>query len=321
VLANVERLTPSQAQSVEQFVYDGGGLLVAPGNLSRYEEYNALLYKGGAGVLPGELYPPTAADGSQATALLGIELDHPVFHFVRGRPDPLPPSTIARYFPATRRPDAKRLAEYGSGDAFLIGGESGRGRVLLLTVPLDADWSTLPLSNFYLPFVQSAARYLASGAIADRNLDPREPLIADVGTDVGASGDGRTATLFLPDGAKVELPILRIGGRGEVRYADTDRPGRYRLVIRSPGKAEQTLNYVVPAPRTESDLTPLSDERWRELEQGLGFRRLDLQERPIAEALAGPRGGRELWAVALGMVLVLAVCELFIARAVARGSA
>jgi hypothetical protein len=316
VLANVERFTNEQAKAVEQFVYDGGGLLVAPGNLSRYDEYNAALYRAGAGVLPGALYPPTAADGSQATALLGIDLEHPVFRFVRGRPDPLPPSTIARYFPASRRPDATRLAEYGSGDAFLIAGASGRGRVLMVTVPLDADWSTLPLSNFYLPFLQSAVRFLASGTIAGRNLELGKPLVADV----GAAPEGRVATLHTPDGSKVDLPNLRFAGRGEVRYAETDRPGRYRLVLSGGGAPEQTFHYVVPAPLAESDLTPLPDDRWRQLEQQLGLRRLDPQERPITDAVAGQRGGRELWGAALAMVLVLSVCELFIARSVARRS-
>ena len=314
VLANVERFTPSQAQQIEQFVYDGGGLLVAPGNLSRPEEYNALLYKNGAGVLPGELYPPTAADGSQATALLGIQLDHAVFRFLRGRPDPLPPATIARYFPATRRPDARRLAEYGSGEAFVIGGESGRGRVLLVTVPLDADWSTLPLSNFYLPFVQSAVRYLASGAIPDRNLRPGAPIVATL----GAGSEGVTASVVLPDGTRQDLPVVRFGGRGDVRFTDTDRPGRYRVVLQGGGKPEQVLNYVVATPRVESDLTPLSEERWRELEQSLGMKRLEFQERPIGEALATPRGGRELWGIVLGMVLVLGVVEMYVARAIAR---
>ena len=41
-----------------------------------------------------------------------------------------------------------------------------------MTTALDADWSTLPLSNFYLPFVQSAVRYLAGGAVPDGNLSP-----------------------------------------------------------------------------------------------------------------------------------------------------
>jgi hypothetical protein len=248
-----------------------------------------------------------------------------VFQFLRGRPDPLPPATIGRYFPASAPDSGAELAEYGSGDPFLVEGKSGRGRVLLVTTPLDADWSTLPLSNFYLPFVQSAVRYLAAGAVPDRNLRPGRVLEATVEGPL----EGRTATLYRPDGAKVELSILRFGGRGEVRYADTQRPGTYRLVLSGhPGapaekdRAEQTLDYVVPTPRDESDLTPLSEERWRELERELSMKRLDpdLGASTIAAALAGPRGGRELWAAGVVAVLLLLVAEMLIAKALSRGA-
>lgn len=313
VLANVERFTAAQVREIEQFVYDGGGLVAAPGNLSRVEEWNASLYRSGAGVLPGELRPPTPSDGSAATALLGIELDHPLFAFARGRVDPLPPSTIARYFPATRRrPDAgvRSLAEYGTGDPFLIEGQSGRGRVLLVTTPLDADWSTLPLSNFYLPFVQSAVRYAATGAIPERNLRPGEPLQASL----ESTAEPRTASLQLPDGSRQDLTVLRFGGRDEVRFADTRRPGHYRLTLRGGGAPDLLLHYIVPTPREESDLTQLTAQRWRELEQQLGLRRIDPEAAPATDPAAAPRGGRELWAPAVGAVLALAACELLIAR-------
>jgi hypothetical protein len=290
------------------------------------DEYNATLYRGGAGVLPAELHPPTPADGSEATALLGIRMTHPVFQFLRGRPDPLPPATIGRYFPASSIQSDAELAQYGSGDPFLIEGKSGRGRVLLVTTPLDADWSTLPLSNFYLPFVQSAVRYLAAGAVPDRNLRPGQVLEATIEPPL----EGRTVTLYRADGGKADLPILRFAGRGEVRYADTDRPGIYRLVVRGSAgaagadkeKAEQVLNYVLPTSRDESDLTQLTEDRWRELERELGLRRLnpDLGDRAITSALAGPRGGRDLWAVAVGLVLLLAVVEMFVARLLSRAA-
>jgi hypothetical protein len=79
-------------------------------------------------------------------------------------------------------------------------------------------------------------------------------------------------------------------------------------------------NYVVPTPRDESDLTQLTPERWRELEQGLGLRTLDPDpaDQSIAEALTGPRGGRELWGAALAMVAVLCVAELLLARSASR---
>ena len=327
VLANVERFTAAQAQAVEQFVYDGGGLLVAPGGLSRVDEYNTWLYRGGSGVLPAALLPATPADGSEATALLGFRMTHPAFQFLRGRPDPLPAATIGRYFPAVAPEADAELAEYGSGDPFLLEGKSGRGRVLLVTTPLDADWSTLPLSNFYLPFVQSAVRHLAESAVPNRNLGSGQVLEAAVAGPL----DGKTATLYLPDGSKRDLPILRygFGGQGEIRYSETDRPGTYRLVIRSGGgggaggekdRPEQVMHYVVPTPRDESDLTQLTDARWRELEQGLGLRTLHAGpgDQSIAAALSGPRGGRELWAPALAAVLGLCVAELFLARSLSR---
>jgi len=76
----------------------------------------------------------------------------------------------------------------------------------------------------------------------------------------------------------------------------------------------------VPTPRDESDLTQLTEDHWRELEQGLSLRRLDPDAgpSPIASALAGPRGGRELWGAGVVAVLLLIVAEMVLARAVGR---
>ena len=121
ILANVERLTTAQARAVEQFVYDGGGLLIAPGILSRPEEYNDYLYRNGSGILPAALKEPTADDGSAQTSLSGFDATHPVFSFLGGRPDAFLPAVVWRYFPVDRQPAVGRvLASYASGDPFLL---------------------------------------------------------------------------------------------------------------------------------------------------------------------------------------------------------
>ena len=320
ILANVERFDRRQVQELEQYVYGGGGLLIAPGNLSRVDNYNELFYRGGAGVLPAELLLPTPGDGSQATALLGWRPDHPVFRFLRGRPDPLPSSTIGRYFPARpRQPDARSLAEYVSGWPFLVepprqAGER-RGRVILMTTPLDADWATLPLSNFYLPFVQSLVRYLSGGTVLDRNLAPGEP----IGATFDDPAVNRTVTLHRPgDDAPVPLELLRYGAQAEVRYADTQRPGEYRLTVTDEGQPPRTLHFVVATPRDESDLAQLDEAGWTGLEQSLGVERVETTDQPISAAMSSSRDGRELWSVLLCAVLVLGVLELAMARAYSR---
>jgi hypothetical protein len=320
VLANVERFTPVQARALEQFVYAGGGLLVAPGNLSRVDDYNESLYRGGAGILPAELLPPTAGDGSEATSILGFEPGHPVFRFLRGRPDPIPSATIGRYFPARpRAPDGRRLSSYVSGWPFLVEAPTGRGRVLLMTTPLDADWSTLPLSNFYLPFVQSAVRYLAGGTLPDRNLLPGQPIRVtfEDGEHV-AGAPARSVTLTRPGSDEaIALEVRQLGRQSEVRYADTDRPGEYRLLIKE-AAGQRTLHFVVRAPSDESDLTQLAADRWDSLEDALAARRIETTQRPVESVLQSASGVRELWSTAIGAVLALAVVEMLLARAATR---
>lgn len=323
ILANVERFDVRQIREIEQFVYGGGGLLIAPGNLSRVENYNELLYRDGAGLMPAELLAATPADGSQATSLLGWRPDHPVFRFLRGRPDPLPSSTIGRYFPARpHQPDARSLAEYASGWPLLVETprqpSERRGRVILMTTPLDVDWGNLPFSNFYLPFTQSLIRYLSGGGAENRNLRPGD--IIQVRLE--ASPLNRAVTLERP-GVKepVPLELVRFGDQAEVRYTDTREPGEYRLNINEEGKPPRVVHYVVTPPLDESDPAQLTDDNWKTIEKSLGFRRLDTSDEPIIQAMSETRDGRELWSTLLVGVIALAVLEMMIARRYSRAPA
>ena len=342
VLANVE-LPPTEAearrrvQAIEKYVYDGGGLLVTLGNLTRPDDYNRALYRGGEGVLPAELRPPTPAGGSAATSVIGAEIaaagetadpagrsasaePHPIFQFLRGRPGLLASVTVGRYFPA--RPgssEARVLASYASGHPFLIEGAmpGGRGRVLLLTTTIDADWGTLPLSNFYLPFVQSMVRYLCLSSVPDHDLRPDQPIRLTF--DTAASGGGeRSATLTRPDGQTVALPLIKLGPRQEVRYDDTRRPGRYKVTVTEGGGNQRVEHFVVGPPLEESNLAGVEAGRWRELEAELSAQRVEPGRVSIAAELSGERDGAELWGPALGAVFILALLEMMLGRAAAR---
>jgi hypothetical protein len=247
-----------------------------------------------------------------------------VFRFLRGRPDPLPSSTIGRYFPARpRQPDARSLAEFTSGWPLLIEAQrqerERRGRVILMTTPLDIDWGNLPFSNFYLPFMQSIVRYLAGGSVDAHNLSPGEPVVATLET----SAVNRAVTI-LPPGEKDPLPleVTRVGDQAEVRHAATRRPGNYRVLVPEPdGKPPRTIHYVVTAPRDESNLAQLTNDRWRELSRALGFERVEAAEESIPSVMAESRDGRELWSALLCAALALAVLELAMARAFTRSAA
>jgi hypothetical protein len=81
------------------------------------------------------------------------------------------------------------------------------------------------------------------------------------------------------------------------------------------------LHYVVRTPQTESDLTPLTGQKWRDLQQAAGFELIDPRETSVASAVAAERSGKELWGSLLAVVLAMGIAEMFIARAWSREGA
>jgi hypothetical protein len=314
VLDDVASPTAAQTAALEQFVYAGGGLLIAPGPAARAERYNQAMYHEEGGLLPALLQPPIAA----AAAIAGIDpasidASHPMLRFMSGRTQPLD-VRVHHYLPVTARtPAAHVTAAYSSGDAFLIDSPYGRGRVLLMTCGLGDRWSSLPLTSFYLPLVQSAARYLAGADAPERNTTSGSELVATFVPAVPAGA--RAATVTRPDGTRDTCGISTIDQRSEARYARTDLPGLYTIQAGPRGDERRAVFSVAP-PAVESDLTPLSEDDWRRFERSLGFTRLETGERPLAARVSAARGGgNEYWLAALAGVMGLLVIELAMTRA------
>lgn len=309
VLANVPQVTPAQARALEQRVYEGGGLIVCPGGLTVVESYNDVLYRDGLGLLPAGLRPPTRADGSESTTPGTLQTSHPVFRFVGGGAWPQG-VVVGRYFPVQARVDAAVLGEYASGRPFLVEGRRGKGRVVLMTCPLNAEWSTLPLSPFFLPLLQSLVRHACAPAVPARNLQVGEPIVAVFEEGVEQAHVER-------GGERVASTIA--AGGTQVRCADTRRAGIYRVHarLRAPQSPWRIVHFVVQHPPLESDLRPLSREEWREYERLTGMARLDPHRTALADAIETGRGGRELWLILLAAAVVLGTGELWLGRLLA----
>lgn len=370
VLDDVPALSESQARAVERFVYGGGGLLLAPGPAARTADYNRLMFREDAGLLPALLQPLSpAAQPPLRVEPATVEWSHPVLRFLapRGASDAGAtidaggttraidgragasaagggggmgagggggadgtagfsiPGGVLRCFPVTGRTVASHvLAGLSSGDPLLIESPFGRGRVLLITCSLGAEMSSLPLSNVYLPLVQSAARHLASASLPRRNVMPGQELLASF----DALPDVARAAVQRPDGTREVIELDEVDGRLEARYADTRVPGLYTIRPQRPPAAPGVAGaaasagalpaavFSVAPPAEESDLTPLSPQRWQEISGALGFRNV-YSPATLAEtgAGAGERASGEYWLALLAAVLGLFVIELAMARA------
>jgi hypothetical protein len=214
---------------------------------------------------------------------------------------------VGRFFPvAQKASDARILATYASGDAYLVEASRGRGRVLLITTPLDTDWNSIPLTPFYLPFVQSLVRYANPAAPASRNLTPGRPIVINLEEPM----DAPTVTRRDEKPERMTLSADQL----QASFAATQRPGVYRIELRPKVGPHRLVHFVVQSPRLESDLTPLPPQRWTELERGLGFVRVGQEEDSFTQQIVAARRGHELWLTMLCGALLLGVAELWLAR-------
>lgn len=310
LLANVRNLNDAQVRSLEEFVKNGGGLLIFPGGKVDANWWNSVLFKNGAGLLPfalgavgGEL-----KEGAPGVSIVSQRFENPALElFNDPRNGSLAESSIKQWFKFKEQGNppggalVSTLARLENGDPFLIEKSFGEGRVIACATALDADWSNLPLRPTYLPLMQRLSVYLASTIYPPRNLDVGKPIVALLpGADAG-----KKATLVNPDGATIELPITKRGERGVIEFGKTQRPGVYTVTPPS----GQPIHFVINASRRESDLQRLSakeiDDFAKEhsvavVHNGAEYKALEQSQ----------RFGTELWKTLLWSMLGLVFVEM-----------
>ena len=309
VLANVSHLTDQQVHWLNEYVRDGGGLLLFPGDRVRPDWYNQSL--AAPGLLP---LPITALAGSLDPAVLGAKIvgehySHAALElFNDPRNGSLAEAEIKQWFKlketrAGRESAATVLAQLTSGDPFLVEKKHGEGRVIQCATTCDADWGNLPLRSAYLPLMQRLVTYLASTVFPPRNVEVARPLAAFL----PGSEAGRKAYLTDPTGQKHELTVTAKSSRSMVEFTRTQRPGLY--VLNPPDGS--TIHFVVSTSRQESDLEQLKEPEQQALAKGMGaamvkswkdWKQLDRQR----------RFGTELWRPLLWSVLALLIGELLL---------
>jgi hypothetical protein len=313
IIDDAETLDPRQVSALEQFVYGGGGLIVAPGPAARTNEYNRLMYREEGALLPALLQPPLAPPTPIVIDRQSIDTSHPLLHFLAGQED-LPLAAVSRFIATTARtPEARILASYGSGDAFMLEAPFGRGRVVLITSSLRPAWSSLPLTPLYLPLLQSTLRYVGGADVRERNFSTGTQIVARFEPEVAAT----RATVVRPDGSIDRCEIISGEGRSEARYAGTDLAGVYTIRA-GPRGADRSIKFALSPPSHEAELTPLDETGWSRLQEQLGFTRMEPSDRSLAARLVGTRdsgAGDRYWLLALGGVLALFVIELALTRA------
>jgi hypothetical protein len=290
VLANAPILSPASVQKLARFVNSGGGLWIALGDQTEIAAFNNLFFASGAGLCPASLKPPVgdALDREKFTALSPPSADHPATALLADthRLDIDRVRVFRRYQLDTGADKSiSVLLRAEGGSAVAVEKTFGRGRVIILAVPLNVSWSNLPLCQSFVVMVHEWLWYLTESGMVRRNLLPGEPLQVSAAPDSGNGG----ATIDIPGGGVDRIIGREEQGRIIFRYARTLSPGQYRLTIS--GAAQPAEQFQVSRDPLESDFTPLTDQQIASIRDagGVGFGPKPLSETRSERVAAPPK--------------------------------
>lgn len=337
ILANVDFLTELQAGELTDFVnQQGGGVMIALGDRIDREQYQKLLFQP-QGLIPVELIAQEENKGIEFGNLVQIDADSlqtPWLNRFRGeyanglttarfnhwwdvtflKESSPPPEEQADSTSASPPSAPQELARLSNDKPLLIMKNHERGRVLLMTSSLDADWNNLPSKPDYVPFLHEAVFELSSGRVF-RNINTDEPIVVPVPAETTID----KLAFLNPNGEPVTGTIDQTVNGASFQTQNTSLPGVYQLNPK-PELAEKLKpdRFVVNFDRSESNLTPLSAAEQKSLSDNYHltfFKTLD----ELKQAMFSDVSETEFWRFLLLIFLLLMVGELVLTRRLVQG--
>ncbi|HEY7326561.1 MAG TPA: VWA domain-containing protein [Gemmataceae bacterium] len=253
-LCDVPRLSLAEVRRLENHVRRGGSAVFCLGPNVDLAAYNDILYRDGKGLLPARLTDYAKASRSYEFQL-GMDADadreDPLKpfrsesareyllaarfrQFVQTEPAPhAGPRRVLSFVPVAIAGQPKASPLVG-GPAILdwrppTGKEAGRlrGRVVLITTTVNADWNNWPSSPSFAPLMQELLYYASAARLREQVLQVGEPIELYLPNVAG----GAEATITTPDGRTETSRLESQDEAAVLHWTDTDISGIYSVVI------------------------------------------------------------------------------------------
>ena len=289
VLANVPTVSEQQVRWLETHVAKGMGLIVFPGDLTDYQQYNQRLYRQGNGLLPVKLAEPLeqTIDG----LIVQPSSNSPLEALAQVAPQALArvrPRQILR-LEEDGTSKHRILARWNGQDRppALVEKRFGNGQVYLWTVTADLGWSDWPKEPTYVLSMRETVKAVATQSSLANNLLVGEPLV----TQFEAKKAPRQGKLTLPDERQpIELTVDTGVDPPEFRYEDTWITGTYLMQWSAADDQNARNLFAVNHDPRESLDQRLALDQLSEL-----FGDLDWRVIRVGDTPNGAQGQSELW--------------------------
>ena len=326
-LVNLYRVTAERRSNLEEWVRNGGGLIVSLGDQVDEDIYNEEFYADGEGLLPGRLESIAGDETEEEWVYFSPDkANHPVLKVFEGDSNPLLKNVkVFRWWQVSVSEEALKdgsvtlvagFTDQGQSPAFLEK-RFGEGRVMQVTTSLDLDWNNWPEDGpSYVIAMQEMAHHFARSNAREGELSVGEPL--EYAIDLA---DYRAeASLDDPKGDKVPVQALapanagggdgsRLSTEWRIRYEETMKRGFYQLQLTpTSGGAEETVLF---AANIDPDEGALQRANVNSMSNDLGEAGIELVRgnQPVM-GLGATAAKSEFWKLALYVLAGILCIEL-----------
>ena len=249
VLNDTPPPTGQAGARLEQFVSEGGGVLVVAGERSAWPP-------DGPDMLPGTLGSPLDRTGRGA-GLGFVDYSHPIFElFSAPRSGDVTTARFFRYRLMEAAESATLLARFDDGNPALVERQLGNGRVLFWASTLDNFWNDLALKPVYLPFVHRVIEHLADYTASTPWVSAGQVLNLAAQRSVLAEAGLAEADLVAISPSGERIPISQGERAG---FLTTAEQGIYEIHD-AMTPSESPLTLAVNVDLAESDLTAIDPD-------------------------------------------------------------
>lgn len=282
-------LSSTQARALNDYVSEGGSLLIAPGDRVNGAAFNQLL----GAISPAVLNESIRFANSDYLLIADMDRRHPVLLPLGGDWG----VRFEGYWSVDAADGADVLMQFDNGSPAFLERHVGRGNVLLFASSLDTEWNNLPLQGLYLPFIHESIRYLAQATTKERayrigSLIDLSDLSRE-GASVQVTGPSGETIALNQSGNSVtprQIGFLTVdGGEGPQYYAVNANPEESNLVKMAPSALADSISN----PETQ----PVQSEQVR-----------------TAQLVAELEGPQRVWWWVLLLVMLMLLAETRIAN-------
>lgn len=329
VLANCGQLNATHFGWLRDYVADGGGLLIFPGDRVQPQVYNTQFFPQPPpqkDKLIGLELAPAVGDPENEVTFRRLRIDsltHPVFSVFDTDDDQkyFERVAIKRHFPLTAGKGKDNVAaevlpllRYSDGSPALVEGRFGEGSVILASFPVNAKWTNFPSNG--VEFVPMMLRLVTH---AQRRAEAEGPIVVPAGAVARFSVSGSWAPVqgevTVPgDAGLTAIRFERAGIREVGVFEKTDERGYYAVELRSlrdSGKMA-SLAFAVNLTAEEAEIATLAEPK---IQECLPSTRLTFFDGFVsaADPPVTPKQRDEYWRPLIWILFVIIISEFTLA--------